>query len=258
MRSARRLRNLTAHLRRVGTDERLRSAAIGYGRLDYPRATIHLGLSSRPEFYRLRSCEKEPWTVEWIERSLTAGDVLYDVGANVGAYSLLAAVAIPGTRVVAFEPGPANYAALCANIELNAVTERVTALPVALGADPGSALLGRDASVPGTSVELDGAATPDAGLTALVERLDDVVERFGLPLPTHLKLDVDGGELGVLAGPERVLGAERLRSAMVELDHDRADAIAERLRRLGLEQVERWEGSGRPRDAPSYGLFERR
>jgi hypothetical protein len=123
-RTTRRLRLLMAHLRRVGTDERLRSAVVTYGRLDYPRAAIHLRLTTGQEFHRLSSCQKEPWTVRWIERYLKLGEVLYDVGANLGAYTLLAAVAVPGTRVVSFEPRPANVAGLSAFVELNSRSER--------------------------------------------------------------------------------------------------------------------------------------
>ena len=163
MRTTRRLRNLRDHLRRVGTDERLRSAAVTYGRLDYPAAEIHLQLTSRDEFHRLRSCEKEPWTVRWIEEYLEPGEVLYDVGANVGAYSLIAAVGVPGSRVVAFEPGPANFAALCANLELNAVVERVIAVPLALGDRPRAASLDRDGAVPGTAPRVVDGVRRDGG-----------------------------------------------------------------------------------------------
>lgn len=257
MRTGRRLSNLIAHFRRVATDERIRSAAVSYGRLDYPTAEIHLRLTSRPEFHRLSSCEKEPWTVRWIEDYLKPGEVLYDVGANVGAYTLLAAVTTPGLRVVSFEPGPANFAALCANVELNAVSERVIAVPLALGDRPRSALLDRDGAVPGSAPRVvDGVPTQDATFAVLVDRLDDVVPRFDLPAPDHLKLDVEGTELEVLAGAERLLGSGGVRSAMVELDRRRGTEVADRLSSFGLELVE--QASGRDRTTPDYGLFARR
>jgi FkbM family methyltransferase len=239
----------------VGTDERLRSVAVTHGRLDYPGADIHLRLRSREEFHRLNACKKEPWTVRWIERHLERGDVLYDVGANVGAYTLVAAVAVPGLRVVAFEPGAANFAALCENVDLNGVGERVMAVPLALGRRPGVAALGRDTSVPGASARLVGDAAPAGTHVVLVDRLDDLAQRFGLPAPDHLKLDVDGAELDVLAGGGRVL--EGLRSAMVELDRERDPEVVELLASAGLDLVERAGGADRAHWLPTYALFVR-
>jgi FkbM family methyltransferase len=253
VRTTRRLRNLAVHLRHVATDERLRSAAVSYGQLDYPKAPIYLRLSSRQEFNRLKSCDKEPWTVRWLEQYLGPGEVLYDVGANVGAYTLVAATAVPAAQVVAFEPSPANFASLCANLELNGVADRVLPIPLALGDRPGSASLGSDASVPGASPVLN--AEPAGGTQVLVDRLDDVAARFDLPPPDHVKLDVDGGEMDVLAGGEHLLASAGVRSLMVELDREREGAVIERLRALGFNLVDRPSGSDRHRSLPSYGLF---
>src|SRR5688572_14716010 len=60
-------------------------------RLDYDRADIYLRVTSKVEGFRIHACAKEPFTIEWIHGQLRAGDVLYDIGANVGAYSLVAA-----------------------------------------------------------------------------------------------------------------------------------------------------------------------
>jgi FkbM family methyltransferase len=251
------VRNLLAHWHRVATDERLRSAAVAYGRLDYPRAEIHLRLSSRQEFHRLRSCRKEPWTVRWIEQHLQPGEVLYDIGANVGAYTLLAAVAVPGARVVSFEPGPANFAALCANVELNAVADRVTTIPIALGDHPHPVRLGHHPDVPGGAPRPVDADSGEEATTVLVDRLDDVVERFGLSPPQHLKLDVDGAEAEVLAGGDRILASSSLRSAMVELDGGSDGEAADRLRGHGFDLVEEVTSRNRAAAAPTYGLFVR-
>jgi len=250
--TARRLRNLVRHVGRLADDERIRSAAIAYGRLDYPKAEIHLQLTSVEEFYRLGSCSKEPWTVRWIEEYLNPGEVLYDVGANVGAYTLVAAVAVPSARVVSFEPAAASFAALCANLDLNAAGDRVVPVPLALGDRPRWARL-NGGDVAGASSSLGNAGGP----TVLVDRLDDVVDRFDLPSPDHLKLDVDGGELEVLGGGERLLGGGGVKSAMVELDRLRGQDVTERLARLGFRLAERSSGSNRPPTAPSYGLFVR-
>ena len=124
--------------------------------LDYAAHPIRLLATSPMERkWRARSCKKEPWTVAWIEESMRGGGVLYDVGANVGTFSLVAAK-VCGRRgtVVAFEPGFASYAHLCGNIVLNRCEAIIIPVPLALAGscglgsfrylslDPGQLLLG--------------------------------------------------------------------------------------------------------------------
>src|SRR5687768_12995904 len=85
--------------------------------LDYPNRKILMEIETQVEqAFRVHSCSKEPWTIDLIER-MEPGDVLYDVGANVGPYTLVAAAL--GHRVVAIEPGYQNYARLCHNLAMN-------------------------------------------------------------------------------------------------------------------------------------------
>jgi hypothetical protein len=65
-------------------------------------------------------------------------------------------------------------------------------------------------------------------------RLDELIEQFGLPLPNHIKLDVDGGELAVLEGAERALSSPALRSLLVEVSVSLADTITDVLAKQGL------------------------
>lgn len=213
------------------------------GRLDYPGADVYLRLDSRYAPMRLRSCEKEPWTVEWLETSLRAGDVLYDIGANVGAYSLVASRQAGGdVRVVAFEPGFASFAALCDNIIVNDAADRVLPLSVTLDdrtelgvfnyrdIDSGSGLHST-----GDRRFLKGRFDPVYRQPVLLYRLDDLLATFDLPPPNHVKLDVDGAELSVLGGAEHVLSSSELRSLMIEVNEDEESAVVELLDRHGLE-----------------------
>src|SRR5687768_1401308 len=90
-----------------GAKLELRERAQIRGRLDYEKANLELFVESPTELHaRLSSCAKEPETIAWLEQHLRDGDAFYDVGANVGAYSLVAAVnPREGVKVVAFEPG---------------------------------------------------------------------------------------------------------------------------------------------------------
>ena len=87
------------------------------GSMDYTPKRILMTADTKSQFNRLRSNQKEPETAAWIETELRAGDVLYDIGANVGAYSLIAWAASGGqSKVYAFEASFSTFESLCRNI----------------------------------------------------------------------------------------------------------------------------------------------
>ncbi|HEY7185133.1 MAG TPA: FkbM family methyltransferase, partial [Vicinamibacterales bacterium] len=233
-------------------------------RLDYPRADIYLRVTSKTERNRLRACAKEPFTIDWIESAVRAGDVFYDIGANIGAYSLVAAKKPGGgARVFAFEPSYTNLASLCANILTNDVVEQITPVPVALSnaseltvfrlrtLEPGGArhTLGHGASAEGPTLYAQPAMTFG---------LDDLVERFGLPLPHHIKLDVDGSELAVLEGAARTLASPVLRSLLIEVSTSMSNEVTQALEPLGLRLEAREHVRNRAGECLVwYGLFTR-
>jgi len=73
-------------------------------RMDYERCPIYMYVDSWFENeVRLHSCKKEPGTIDWIESWFKPGDVFYDIGANIGAYSLVAFRFLSGkTKIYAF------------------------------------------------------------------------------------------------------------------------------------------------------------
>jgi hypothetical protein len=89
-------------------------------------------------------------------------------------------------------------------------------------------------------------------------RLDDLVDRFALPLPNHIKLDVDGGELAVLDGASRTLASPTLRSLLIEVSSSLSGAVTDVLDRHGLHLE--WRTSVRNKAGQYevwYGLFAR-
>lgn len=172
---------------------------------------------------------KERETIAWIA-GFGPGDVLYDVGANVGVYTVYAATRC--RHVYAFEPEASNYSILNQNILLNRLEDRVTAYPIALAdrermdrlriADPrpGAAL-----HAFGSNIDYKGDPfTPHHLQGCVALTLDRIVLEFGLPFPTHIKIDVDGLEAEVLRGGERVVSDRRLRGLLVEInENDPAD-----------------------------------
>jgi FkbM family methyltransferase len=230
-------------------------------RLDYDKAEILLLVRSKAESKRLQSCAKEPWTVEWIEQWVQPGEVLYDIGANIGAYSLVAARHTRGkSRIIAVEPGYGSFSALCQNVVLNECTESITPLPINLGPATG---LGRfqyrdlraGAADHGFSTDKRNGSEALYEQPVLTYRLDDLIEQFGLPAPTHIKLDVDGAEIGVLEGAEATLGSPSLRSILIEVNPRQSEAAIEALSRHGLELKTKFTTrQGLPMSV-WYGLF---
>ena len=82
--------------------------------------------------YRTRTlATKEPETIAWID-SFAPGDVLWDIGANLGVYSVYAARKDPTAQVVSFEPSVFNLELLARNIDANNVSDRVVIVPLPL------------------------------------------------------------------------------------------------------------------------------
>lgn len=126
-----------------------------------------------------------------VARLLRPGAVFYDVGANVGFYSLLAAK--KGCRVFAFEPSPRNILMLKQHIALNHLN--IEAIEAAVADRDGNAVF--DAG-PNSSM---GALRDSGGLQVKVVSLDSLE----LPPPDFVKIDIEGGEYSALMGATRVI-----------------------------------------------------
>jgi FkbM family methyltransferase len=212
-------------------------------RLDYPEADLFIHVESEQEFWRrANSCSKEPEMLAWIKAFFRPGDVLYDVGANIGAYSMVAVKAVPNVTVYAFEPAAINYAQLCRNVYSNGLVGSVFPMPVALSDrtvldwfNYANLTAGGAFHALGEPIDYSGHQfQPVFRQPVLSYRIDDLVDSFQVRAPTHLKIDVDGIEFRVLLGAERALA--RVRSVMLELnrwDTEAAD-ITNYLARKGL------------------------
>ncbi len=210
---------------------------------------------------------KEPDTIAWLN-GLGATDTLWDVGANVGVFSLYAAVA-RGTRVMAFEPSAANFYVLTRNVQLNGLSAEITPYCLAISERTGLGVINLDSAELGAAMSQFGQAgdrsrysNARASLTHGMAgvSIDDLVERFGTPPPTAIKIDVDGLEWPILQGGVRTLGHHTVRSVMVELslshDAERSRAVAW-LENRGLTLASTGAPQGSGREQAANHLFVR-
>jgi FkbM family methyltransferase len=204
---------------------------------------IRIAISSELEQWRAETyATKEPETLEWIQQHLGDGDAFFDVGANVGLYSLFAAKINPRATIYAFEPAYMNYARLCNNIELNALSN-IVPCNFPLSDTVGFGLFHLQDTQAGSALHFLGE-TLNAGAGAhafrqgaLSTTLDALVQGCGLPPPALLKIDVDGIEERILKGAEATLQSGSVRTILVELDPRaemaNGESTTEHLPRLG-------------------------
>ncbi len=171
----------------------------------------------------------EPETNEWI-KSFNKSDVFYDIGANIGFYSLLASKFMR-SKTYSFEPDLMNARLLYENIIRNNVSDLVTLIPIALSnknycanlflstLSYGDALHNLDSK---NSI-IKGGSAGNINIPAFT--LDSIVNQLEMKYPTKIKIDVDGIELKILQGASKVLDAANEILVEWELNSDTKEKI---------------------------------
>jgi FkbM family methyltransferase len=169
---------------------------------------------------------KEPDMIAFIDDHVNEGDIYYDIGANIGVFSMYSSIKKKGT-VFAFEPESSNYFILNKNISLNNLTGKVVAYNIAINdIDEVSFLNLKEDIVPGKSGntfkneinEENNSFTPGYRQGVFGISLDSFVYKYGQPCPNHLKIDVDGNEYKIINGMKRVLTDLNLKTIAIEVN----------------------------------------
>lgn len=167
---------------------------------------------------------KEPDTIEWIEEFLP-GENFLDVGANVGMYTIWAAKS-KAVNVYAFEPESQNFAILNKNIFLNQLDKHVVAYCVALTDSVGFSKLYLSNFIAGSSChnydeQINYQNEPMHASFAqgcVGTSIDQLVSAKVIPIPNHIKIDVDGIEPKVIAGAKKTLSDKQVKSLLIEIN----------------------------------------
>ena len=216
--------------------------------------SISLGVSSEMERFRARTyATKEPDTIAWLNSNLRPGDVVFDIGANIGLYALYAAKREPAAKVYAFEPESQNYARLCRNVRLNR-SANIMPCNIAICGEPGFGTFDVQSAEPGAALHgMAGTSLDPSGKPPVLRQgvataiLDVLVTKYGIPQPTIIKVDVDGVEEQIFANADQVLSNKALRSVLVEInvDPNAPSPIELLLPKYGFELTGKSDWSGR-------------
>lgn len=176
---------------------------------------------------------REPDTLAWIDDYVEDGDVFYDIGANVGVFSLYSA-GRKNAKVISFEPFADNFSLLNHNIFLNNLGANITALNLAIHDETTLSSLNVSAMSPGKAghsfenpIGSGGGLFEPAFTQGMVGMtLDDFIATLGAPVPNHIKIDVDGNDHKIILGMPKTIRDSKLQSIAIELKTDWPEQMA--------------------------------
>jgi FkbM family methyltransferase len=189
---------------------------------------------------------KEPETLEWIE-NMKEGSTLWDIGANVGLYSVYAAKK-RNCKVYAFEPSIFNVELLARNIEMNDLVKQICIIPIPLSDKSGASNMQLTTTEWGGALSTfdqdfgwDGKAIKKVfEFQTIGLSMEDAANLLNIPTPEYIKIDVDGLEHFILKGGKSVLS--KINEILIEVNDDfleQADQCREVLTECGLFMKEK-------------------
>lgn len=198
--------------------------------------------------YRARTLlTKEPETIAWIDQ-IPEGSTFYDVGANIGIYSIYGAIK-RNLKVVSVEPSPLNLELLFRNIQSNQLQSKITIVPIALSNEDnvqnlymqqGDNIWGGAHNSSGDMISQDGNMMANFIVSSqLAMKMDSLILNCNLPVPRFLKIDVDGLEILVLEGALTTLRG--IRELLIEVDQKNIGnnrKVENLLKNTGFTQLE--------------------
>lgn len=190
---------------------------------------------------------EEPMTIKWID-TFKKDDIFFDIGANVGNYSIYASK--KGIKSFACEAEILNLSLLFENIFLNNIENLCTPISLALhdktmvekfylkDISKGDALH----SIGRKSYLLENPAASTKTIDTLTIKLDELIEIYHLPYPTKLKIDVDNNELNVINGATKTLDFVEELCIELDLDFDEHATAKKILEKKNFEMIQKENG----------------
>jgi FkbM family methyltransferase len=193
------LKRLTAPLANLLRNKEVRiGSGVGKG--------LFINVASSAAAYALGTFKPE--LQSFLSSTVKEGSVFYDIGANVGFFSLLAARLVgPEGKVISFEPLTDNLLNLYENVKRNQFCN-VQILPLALGAANEEQTFQVSERPTWGKLKGVGSVTPDKYLRdikVIVRRLDDLFSEGAIQPPDFVKIDVEGAEAQVVEGAKETL-----------------------------------------------------
>lgn len=179
---------------------------------------------------------KESGTIQWIKENVKNGDVFFDIGANIGIYTVFAGDKVgPDGKVYAFEPHAANTVSLLKNIELNQMKDRVELYSVPLSHTESIESYQYFSTQSAGSGVLTQPSNKNADTAWFhTVSIDTLIESGHIPYPNHIKIDTDGSEMKILKGMKKLLTSRQSpQTIQIEIEPSQREKIGSAMEKMG-------------------------
>jgi len=190
---------------------------------------------------------KEPETLEWIDSFDDNSDIIFwDIGANIGIYSIYAALKFKNIEVVSFEPSTSNLRVLSRNISINNLENKIKINQFPLTNKENKYLIMKEGDfIEGGALNSFGESFNFEGEGINVQNnyqvygttINYLLKNNILQIPDHIKIDVDGIEHLILEGGDKFFMDKKIKSVSIEINEnfvDQYDAIHKHMKQFNF------------------------
>ena len=173
---------------------------------------------------------KEPETLEWINSFEKKENLIFwDIGANIGLYSIYNSLKNPKSTTIAFEPSSSNLRVLTRNISINNLEKNIKVVSAPLTNTENTFQVMKEGEfVEGGALNTFGKKYDFAGkefkskmnYSLIGTTIDYLFQNSILAIPDYIKIDVDGIEHLILEGGDTALRNKKIKSLSVEINEN--------------------------------------
>jgi len=180
------------------------------------------------DFYK-----KEPETLQWIDNFKREKKIIFwDIGSNIGLYSIYAAASIENIEVISFEPSTSNLRVLSRNISINHLENKIKIFQIPVGINKNNFLEFNEGKFQegecnnsiDRNINFEGKEMKSANNYKIFStNIDQVIDDKILDIPDYIKIDVDGVEHLILKGGAKLFKNPKILEIQIEINENYID-----------------------------------
>ena len=173
---------------------------------------------------------KEPETIQWIDNFKSNKKITFwDIGSNIGIYSIYAAATFKDIEVISFEPSTSNLRILSRNISINNLNDKIKIFHLPLGEDKNKFIKfnerkfneGESHNSIDENIDFEGKKLNSSNSYNLLSTsIDQIIDDKILDIPNYIKIDVDGIEHLILKGGFNLLKNPKVLEMQIEINEN--------------------------------------